>query len=174
MKQLRHLFLLTVLAVAAFSCNRDDDDPAPQVDPKVRLLARTWRTTAWTINPPLPQQNGTPITNVYAAVPACLQDDIYIFQTDFSYSIEEGATKCNPQIDPQVFVKGTWSFSLDQGTLVLTNNPLELDNPLRGLANWTIQELTETTLRVTYPFITTDDDGRITGTYTLTRTFTAQ
>ncbi len=173
MKQLRQVLLFAILAAATFSCNKDDED-GPTIDPKVRLLARSWRTTAWTVNPPIPQEEGTaPITDVASAVGECRNDDVYTFNTDFTYSVERGATPCN-SLEPRVSIKGDWFYSIDKNTLVMQDNDSFLDNSLGGLANWDIQELTETTLRVTYPFVQVNNDGEIVGSYTFTRTFTAQ
>lgn len=170
MRKLQTLLFMTLL-VAASACKKDSSNE-PDIDPKVRQLARSWKTTAWTVNPPIPQQTGSPISDIYAAIGAASQDDIYTFSLDKTYTIEEGAISSPGS--GKVVAKGGWFLSKDKNTLVLEDNPLFFDNPQRGLANWDILELTETTLKVTYPLIDTDQDGRIIATYNLTRTFTAQ
>ena len=190
MKQLRHLLLLSLLAVAASSCNRDDD-PAPQIDPKVRLLSRSWRTTAITANPGIPETDdndnptGRVITDIFSTYDNCERDDIIRFRENLTYVWDEGAAKCAPD-DGQVFEAGNWFLSADENTLVLKGGAgtirgglFNVENsvifvPQRiapNLTNWNIVQLTESNFQANFTIATRNNEGRVTATYTITYTF---
>lgn len=55
----------------------------------------------------------------------CEKDDITTFSSDGTFTIDEGATKCNPS-DPQISDSGTWELSSDEKTITIKGFPAEI------------------------------------------------
>ncbi|MDX5346857.1 MAG: lipocalin family protein, partial [Hymenobacteraceae bacterium] len=137
-----------------------DDDDKKVVPDKTRselLTAGSWKITAETINPAYDYDgDGTTETDLHALKDPCNQDDIIVFKADNTFSIEEGATKCDPT-DDQIILSGTWAF-------VNNENAISLTTPF-GTAETPITDLTESTLKIVDTF---DENGV---TYTTTTTY---
>ncbi|MBC7923253.1 MAG: hypothetical protein H7Z75_19425, partial [Ferruginibacter sp.] len=115
MKKLRLLVWLTVLAFVFNACKKEDNDE-PTLTKTDFLTAKPWRTTSLTVNPRFPADttgNNFLPADIYSIRDACENDDIKKFNKNFSYSFEEGATKCDPNA-PTVFETGTWTLSADE------------------------------------------------------------
>src|SRR5687768_14488214 len=141
-----YLLLLAVAAsVSLSSCGNDDDEV---VKSKTELLTSSgWKTTALTINPGFDfNGDGVNETDLMAGQDACNTDDITVYKTDKTYTEEEGATKCDPT-DQQVYGNGTWTFNGDE--TVLSTTAAGSGNTA---TNYTITELTESTLKLTTIF----------------------
>ncbi len=130
MEKVNKLFVLLVaVTLMMTACNKDDE-----AKPKSReelLTGKSWKVTAITIDPAL---NG--VTDIYAATPACENDDLLEFRVGGVLVVDEGATKCDPA-EPQTS-EGTWSLSEDKTQLNLIIGA--------DISTITITELTETTL----------------------------
>ena len=124
--------LMVVLAMA--SCKKDDPSTTQLLtDPD------GWILVAMTVDPPIVDPiTGTSITDFYAQMDACDKDDITIFQDNGTYITDEGATKCDPN-DPQTQT-GTWVLSADEKTITVDGE------------SWTIESLSKSSMRVTFPF----------------------
>ena len=141
-----YLLLLAVAAsVSLASCGNDDDEVAKS---KTELLtANAWKTTSLTINPAYDfDGDGVKETDLLAGQLACNADDITVYKTDKTYTEEEGATKCDPA-DQQVYGNGTWAFNGDE--TVLSTTAAGSGNTA---TNYTITELTESSLKLTTVF----------------------
>jgi len=138
--------LMVVLAMA--SCKKDDPTTT-----ELLIDSDGWILVSMTVDPPIVDPiSGTSITDFYAQMDACDKDDITIFQDNGTYITDEGATKCDPN-DPQTET-GTWVLSADEKTITIDGE------------SWTIESLTKSSMRVTFPF-----DEPYTGiTYTMTAT----
>lgn len=138
--------LMVVLAMA--SCKKDDPTTT-----ELLIDSDGWILVSMTVDPPIVDPiTGTSITDFYAQMDACDKDDITIFQDNGTYITDEGATKCDPN-DPQTET-GTWVLSADEKTITIDGE------------SWTIESLTKSSMRVTFPF-----DEPYTGiTYTMTAT----
>jgi hypothetical protein len=132
------------------SCKKDEE-----TSKKDLLCGKDWVLVAETVSPAF-NYNGTLITDLYAQMADCEQDNIGKFNTNGTYTFEEGVSKCDPS-DPQVWDTGTWVFSSDETVLVLTSST-------SGIQNSEIQELTSSKLVVTYEVI-------LDVTYTITDTY---
>ncbi|HMQ63863.1 MAG TPA: DUF5004 domain-containing protein [Flavilitoribacter sp.] len=108
--------LVTALTLLTTSCKKDDDI-AP--DKTKILTSGSWQLTAMTVDPAI-DWFGTPVTNVYSQLPACVKDDLAIFKANGTVNYDEGASKCNPN-DPQT-TTGTWTFNTDQTVLSITQD----------------------------------------------------
>jgi hypothetical protein len=146
-----NLLLIVSLFLATLSCKKDD---APSK--KDLLCGKNWILVSETVSPAI-NFNGILITDLYAQLDDCTKDDISKFNTNGTYTFEEGATKCDVN-DPQVWDSGTWVFNSDQTILVLTS-------PENGTINAEIIELTSSKV-VTSQESTIDDIK-----YTITDTY---
>lgn len=156
--------LLLIPLVTLISCGKDDNPGPPVPAPtKTQLLTeRTWRLTDYTADPAYPV-NGNPTTNLFAQLPQCAIDNIYIYTAVNSTDTtgvakhDEGLTKCQ-STQPQTII-GSWSFNPDYSKF------RETFNGQTGEAN--ILELTSTTFKVS----TQVTENNV--TYTMTQTLTA-
>lgn len=142
-------------AVALFSttsCKKDDDTTTDKV--KI-LTGGQWQLSAMTSDPAI-DWFGTPVTNVYAQLPACIKDDVTIFKTDGKVNFDEGTSKCSPN-DPQT-TTGTWTFNPAQTVLSVTQDG--------ETESWDVTELKGSTFKAVYPIV---EEGV---TYTISVTFT--
>jgi hypothetical protein len=146
------------------SCGDDgaDPTPTPKKTASELLMAKSWKITAAT-----EKEGSKPAENIYTQQPACFRDNLYKFQTNAAFVLDEGATRCD-QDDPQTMT-GVWALSNNDKTLTgifaLSTQPgIDVDLELSG----TIEELTATQLVL----VDTETTGGVT---TVTRTtFTAQ
>ena len=103
------LFILT-------SCEKDKDDV---VDKSKLLTSGHWQITALNVEPAI-DWFGTPVTNVYSQLPACVKDNLTIFKPNGTINYDEGPSRCDPN-EPQT-TTGTWAFNIDQTILSLTTD----------------------------------------------------
>ena len=155
-----YLLLLEVASsVSLSSCGNDDDEV---VKSKTELLTSSgWKTTALTINPGFDfDGDGVKETDLMAGQDACNTDDITVYKTDKTYTEEEGATKCDPT-DQQVYGTGTWTFNSDE-TVLSTTASGSGNTP----TNYTITELSESTMKFTTTFTDSATTYTVNGTLT--------
>ena len=138
----RSLFSLMGVCVLllASGCKKDDDEATPD---KTKLLTGgSWQLTAMTADPAI-DWFGTPVTNVYAQLPACIKDDLTIFKTNGTVNYDEGPSKCNPN-DPQT-TTGTWAFNTNETILSITTDG--------ETESWDISTLTGETFSAVYQIV---------------------
>lgn len=145
--------LLLALAVLPLfvSCKKDDDKPKSKTE---LLTDKNWRQTAGTADPGLPN-NGTIVTDYFGQLNACAKDNIDRFEKPNVYKSDEGTNVCTGSTQTTV---GTWVFSSDESKITVTAGSQSL--------SMEIVELTETTLKVKYPFVNGTVTHNITDTYT--------
>lgn len=150
-------FAIALLGIAFTSCEEDKKDET-KADKTALLTEKNWKVTAMTVDPAIDLfGTGTPVTNVYAQMPACVKDDVTIFRKNGTVAFDEGGSKCAAN-DPQTR-SGLWTFNTDQ-TIVSITEAGETDS-------WKIIELTKD--RVKTEFTVQDEDSGI--TYTITSTY---
>ena len=154
--------MLMGIATTLFNgCKKEDKAPevvTPAPTKTELLTGKNWRMTALTVNPGI-DVSGTIITDWYSQLQSCEQDDLVKFNTNGSYTDDEGVTKCNSS-DPQTST-GTWVFNTNQ--TIITQD---------GTDSYTITELTSTTLKMS--IVINEDNGSGPLNYTYAATFTAQ
>jgi len=123
------------------------------------LTGKSWKLTAVTVSPAMTIL-GVSITDWYAQLDACEQDNITYFKTGGTYTIEEGATKCDSS-DPQVYDTGTWTFNSDETILVLTSTGGTPES-------CNITSISSSSIKITY------QETYSSVKYTFTVTYTAQ
>ena len=175
MKTTNTIILAAILIVGSgiiSSCKKETTEPAAPVEvaptptltptptpapaTKTELLtAKKWKITAYTVSPAIDLNgNGTMVSNIYAQMPACEKDDLYIFNVNSSVTADEGGSKCDPN-NPQSKLDGTWTFNSTE-TIITWDE------------DYNIETLNSTTLKVN------NVEARNGINYTFTQTLTKQ
>lgn len=156
------ILLVCLLATTLFNGCKKDEEPTTTPTPsskKATLIDKNWKLTAYTSNPGYDMGSG-PMTNLIGYIPPCELNDITVYTTSNTYTIDEGATKCSAG-NPQTKESGTWAFNSGETTLTRT--------PSVGVAKeYPIVTLNETTLSLTESLTTGGT------TYVFTKTYTKQ
>ncbi len=118
------IFVFAFLA-ALHSCKTDD-----LVVTKIELIGRN----SWKL---LKVKVGTTESNTTA----CQADDTYSFEINGTYSVDQGATKCDPGQDQSIV--GKWVFSSDETKVRLLITGISVQEK-------EILELTSTSMRLKY------------------------
>jgi Lipocalin-like domain len=122
------IFLLVILS----SCSKNDEPSAT----KSQMIARNWKQTDL-----LASQAGTPAVSVFDTFfEPCNKDDIWQFKSDGTYTVVEGATKCDAA-DPDTITTGTWQLT-DNDTRIIIDDASEPAQTLN------IVELTNTSFKL--------------------------
>src|SRR3954471_11837852 len=90
--------------------------PAPALTNTQKLAGKNFKATACTVDPGINTGSVT-ITNWYAQMENCSKDDLVNFNTNGTYTFDEGATKCDPT-DPQT-TSGTWLWNTNETILTI-------------------------------------------------------
>lgn len=138
------VFITACLLVSFYSCKKDDDPTNTEL-----LCSQPWMLSASTFDPPFHITDFGAITDYYAILAPCRKDDIWSFKTNGDYTIEDGASKCNP-LDPTVLEFGSWVFNTDE-TVITTSTTYYY-------TEYTILELSSQTLQVRSTLIDTLDN----------------
>ena len=105
MKIFSRSVLVLMMIVLMISCKKDDPS-------KTELLTgKNWITTGMTIDPPI-DLFGIQISDIYSLMDECSKDNYYRFETDGTWVVDDGATKCD-SADVQT-ITGIWFFSSDE------------------------------------------------------------
>jgi len=137
MKKSNFIYLFVLLAgmVCLDACKKKEDPAPSKKELLVGTSSKKWKVTSAT--DPL-GRNAIP-----EAFPReCDRDNLLVFYTDNKLVIEEGAVQCNP---PTV-AQGSWRLSTDEKALTI-NVPGSVLN-----GDFTIIEMTNTTLKGTFPY----------------------
>ena len=101
-----------ILVFFLASCS-DITDPSPVVVIDEKLLVNN---NGWIIESSI-KDDGKTKKDLFAQYATCIADNVYIFQSNAQYSIDEGAKKCEPT-DAQIKESGSWR--LKGGTLTIS------------------------------------------------------
>jgi len=104
------------LIILASACQQGEDIINPPTAEEI-LADNPWLYTAHTIEPGIVQGNLV-ITDLYAQLDSCDQDDIYSFSSTGAFTFEQGDIRCTPNSD-QIIDNGTWTVSDDETELSL-------------------------------------------------------
>ena len=131
--------LLATGAAGLLSCKPDNQ---PTAKTKMELLTQaSWKRTALVSDPAYDwYANGTSDTDVLSYMWSCEKDNLDIYRANGIVETNEGPSKCSAS-DPQTW-DATWAFA-DNETKIVIN----------GVDEYTIDELTETTLRLRSTFV---------------------
>lgn len=154
MTQFTRKTALVILTVAVIAGCKKDDNSSPS---KTQLLTSgSWKLTAANADPAIDiNQDGVVENDIFAVLPTCFKDNLFIFKTNNTYVVDEGATKCNVS-DPQIMESSNWKFSDNESNIMIGDPGSETIAQLL--------ELSSTVLKM--KIVVTD------GSYTLTETLT--
>ena len=134
------LIMVAAVTTTAVSCKKDDSESKQKTKTEL-LTTGSWKRTALISNPAYDwYADGTFATDVLSVMKSCESDNFDTYRSNGTGETDEGATKCD-QGDPQ-----TWSFSW-----VFADNETKLI--FDGFDEYTLLELTETTLKFTSTFV---------------------
>jgi hypothetical protein len=129
----RTLIALGAIAVLFSACKKDDSTSASG-GKKGSLTTGKWRITSSTSVIEYPAPIGTQTVNLFSSIQPCMQDNLYIFNSDGTNTTDEGATKCNTS-DAQTKSSGTWQLlnsdtqlKVTEGSNTVTGDIQTLDN----------------------------------------------
>jgi hypothetical protein len=145
MKKSNFIYLFVLLAgMACLDACKKKEDPAPT---RKELLAsasgKKWKLTAATLAG----------ADLISRGDECRRDDLFVFYTDKKMVVEEGVISCRP---PTV-VQGTWNLSMDEKTLTMSGMG-DYNN------DYTIVEMSSTTLKATCPYAGSSTPANLTFT----------
>jgi len=157
------LTLVLITITASFnSCKKDkEEDVVATPKTKMQLLCgKNWKLTAEICDPAIDWNgSGAVSTNVYNQMQSCETDDITIFNTNGTYTNDEGVSKCNAT-DPQT-ITGSWVFNINETIITVTKSDATT-------YSYNIISLNETT------FVLSVSEVINSVNYTLTATYTKQ
>ena len=135
----RRWMLMATGAATLLAC--DDDPVNPSAKSRTELLTTSsWKRTALVSNPAYAwYPGGTVATDVLGYMLPCEKDNFEVYGANGIVVTNEGPTKCDPS-DPQTWT-ATWS-------LIANDTKILID----GVDEYTIDELTETTLKLRSTF----------------------
>ncbi len=127
-------FLFIAILAIGISCDKDEDTvPLPVT--RAQLLARSWKQTDL-----LAVIAGTEQSVFTTVLTACQRDNIWTFKDDGTYTVSEGATKCNSG-DPDIATSGTWQLTENDTKIII-------DDISQAAQTFTITELNSSTLKI--------------------------
>lgn len=136
---------LAVSALVMLNACIENSDPEPLVPFDETNLVRTggWvLTSEW-------KQTENSNTDLFLSKSTCVQDNLYQFRSDNTYTIEEGDLKCS-DANPTVIESGTWEINTGMLTLIDQQN---------DTTSYTLDALTEQQLK--YSFLELGVNGAV-------------
>ncbi|WP_162303585.1 DUF5004 domain-containing protein [Hymenobacter sediminis] len=147
MKKLPVFLSLLASTLVFASCEKEIEeikDPAQEVaaaattvQSKPELLAAgPWRLTSLQLATVTPGTDATPAVDLFPRMKDAQRDNLHIFTSGGSYTLDEAAVKAHPEAPQQL--TGSWTLSGDS----LTVSQAEVTR------HYAVEELTNTTLRL--------------------------
>ena len=109
--------IISMFSIVFPACKKGKDS-----DSKTQLLTNQ----EWKIIKSESKVNSDPFIDHYPSLPPCTQDDKYKFNTDNTYVLSEGASKCNPT-DPDIIFSGTWHFTQNETKIQIDGTESTID-----------------------------------------------
>ncbi len=113
---LKTLLLITVVSTLFFACKKKNNQKS-----KTELLTQK----VWVVSKYELKTNNGPWVDEFPNWEACSKDDQFIFKTNNTLEVNEGATKCSPT-DPQIIETIAWAFT-DNETRITINGSALID-----------------------------------------------
>ncbi|AEE52898.1 DUF5004 domain-containing protein [Haliscomenobacter hydrossis] len=148
--RLASVMAILSIALASTSCELFEKDDDKDDDNVKNKIVGTWQLKSLTSDPAI-DWFGTPVTNVFAQLPACVKDDLVIIQSNNTYLEDEGTSKCQPSA-PQT-VSGTWALNPAQNVISVSRDG--------DTESWNLLNLGKTEFTAEYPI----EEGGVTYTF---------
>jgi hypothetical protein len=142
---MKNAIVLGAMLLSFVACKKEDPQPDDNNNNNSGnnkssiLTSGTWKLAA--SHTVLEYEGRTESSDLFAAMPQCMRDNIYTFNKDNTATLDEGASKCSPT-DPQQRSAGTWALSQNDTKLKMTENG--------AVVNADVLTLNSTTLEVKY------------------------
>ena len=134
------LIMVAAVTTTAVSCKKDDSENKQKTKTEL-LTTGSWKRTALISNPAYDwYADGTFATDILSVMKPCESDNLYIYRSNGTGETDEGPAKCD-QSDPQT-LPFAWTFADNETKLIFD-----------GFDEYTLLELTETTLKFTSTFV---------------------
>lgn len=111
---LKTLLLFTVVSTLFFACKKKNDQKS-----KTELLTQK----EWFVSKYEEKTNNGSWVDEFPTWDACSKDDKYIFKTNNTLEVNEGATKCSPT-DPQIIETIAWAFTDNETRITINGSAL--------------------------------------------------
>lgn len=123
MRKLTRLAAFALAATAAFTaCKKDEDSSSVSgADRKSTLVGNQWLVTKLMVN-------GADSTST---LQACERDNVWSFANANTFSVAEGATKCDAS-DPDQYDAGTYVFTSDYDSVTVTSPAFTFGLPFKA------------------------------------------
>jgi hypothetical protein len=129
MRTIKILLFIVAASLVITSCKKDKDKKS-----NTELLT----ASSWVIVKFEEKENSSPWTDNFPSFDACSKDDKWIFKTNMSVDLTEGATACSGNSANEVLDSTTWAFVDNETKLKIEND------------TFTIDQLTESALVISY------------------------
>jgi len=111
---LKTLLLFTIVSTLFFACKKKNDQKS-----KTELLTQK----EWFVSKYEQKTNNGSWVDEFPTWDACSKDDKYIFKTNNTLEVNEGATKCSPT-DPQIIETIAWAFTDNETRITINGSAL--------------------------------------------------
>ena len=105
------MLLMAVFAIAG--CSKESNIT------KADMLSKAWKYKSFSA------AAGALTVDILSQMRPCELDDIYRFNSNKTFTVEEGATKC-ASTDPQIKESGPWRFNASETKLYLGTDSVEV------------------------------------------------
>ena len=129
MKELKSILAISLLAFFLANCSKSSDNPPPPKTKAQLLTQASWKFDNAKVGG----------VDVSALLKPCEKDNVIVFVSPSTGTLDEGASKCN-SADPQT-VPFTWNFANNDQTLHVSTVLFA-----GGSSDFTIVDLSETQL----------------------------
>ena len=108
--------LVLGLGITVVSCKKETPTPTPAPTKTELITGKNWILTSYVMDN----------VEYYDQIASCQQDNLTIFNTNNTVTIDEGLTKCDP-LDPQTSYGGAWYFNPTETLMFLDGSEYELE-----------------------------------------------
>lgn len=126
---------LSLAILMCNACSSDVENPITSLDPIEMIVDKNWTMTAMSVSPAM-DDGGNMITDVYAMMDACEQDDTFLFQMDGTMLRHPGAKLCTPDQD---VTTERWTIDEDGQKIMLINDAQRTEMQLIQLSTAMMQ-----------------------------------
>ena len=121
MKTKCQIYTLVALLLFAFvGCKKDSASPSSNSSKTSIITSKSWRVTNLKVS-----LGSVVLLDQLQGMPTCELDNVIKFATAGTYSVEEGATKCDPS-DPNIVDNGTWKLESNETKFNLDGELLDV------------------------------------------------
>lgn len=112
-KILSSLVLVSMVFVALTSCKKKEVTAKKSLEES--LTGGSSKT--WIVTDGIATQQGLEVNLIESQNP-CITDNLITFKSNFTYTFEEGSTKCNPN-DPELILTANWEIPADESYITI-------------------------------------------------------